>query len=589
MSTTVAQRPAALSDGARPRAGKPCGRSRLAAHPAWVVVVMLGALLWALGAREQRAGDVFWQLAAGNWMLARHRVITKDPFSYTVCGRPWFALEWGFEVLLALGVRLLGGTAYWLASAGACLVAYGASVARWRLRGTSMLLVAALALEVAAGLAIGLDPRPQDASYALFAIELLVLECTTRRAWLALVVPALVAVWANLHGSFILGIGTIALAATVATVAARRDRAARGGAADGRSAVEPWEGSDDREPTSGMPAKRSTLGTPAKRSTLLWAGTAASVVAGVLNPHGLAIYPYVARVSTSSQLNAFVEEWRSPNFHSPLLLAIVAAPLFGLIALGFVLRRRLDAFDLVLAGVLFLAALHAVRFVPYFAIASAGMLAVSAPKWGPEVVRRHEPSEGLRPRRATLPVAVAAAMLLIGGSPVHSGSVLTTGPLGAPVRATEALLGRQGRVFSTYWWNDYLLSLGIPVFVDGRTDLYAPTPVLHTYLAVAGLRTNPDPVLAEYRVRFVLWPPSSALATYLGRDPAWRLVLRTRHALLFERVTLRGGAASNPKAPTVGTFGAVGMASSTPGTKSNPKAPTVGTFGPSMPHQPLVS
>ena len=74
---------------------------------------------------------MFYQLAAGQWMLAHHAVIRHDVFSYTVAGRPWLAEEWGFEVLLAWIVNHIGTFSYWLVSAGACTAALLARSSRW--------------------------------------------------------------------------------------------------------------------------------------------------------------------------------------------------------------------------------------------------------------------------------------------------------------------------------------------------------------------------------------------------------------------------------------------------------------------------
>jgi hypothetical protein len=56
--------------------------------------------------------DVFWQLAAGQWMLAHHSVIGLDPFSYTETHRRWINDEWGSEVILASLFKLFGAAAY---------------------------------------------------------------------------------------------------------------------------------------------------------------------------------------------------------------------------------------------------------------------------------------------------------------------------------------------------------------------------------------------------------------------------------------------------------------------------------------------
>jgi len=75
--------------------------------------------------------------------------------------------------------------------------------------------------------------------------------------------------------------------------------------------------------------------------------------------------------------------------------------------------------------------------------------------------------------------------------------------------------------------------VGIPVFIDGRTELYTHGPELRQYLALNDLSVPPDPVLRSYDVRYVLWPTHSALALYLQKDTDWRVVWRSPQATVF--------------------------------------------------------
>ncbi len=84
-------------------------RSRsLRFHPALIVVAGACAALFHQVMRSGLSGDVFYQLAEGQWMLAHHTVIRHDVFSYTVAGRPWLSEEWGFALLLAWSVNHIG-------------------------------------------------------------------------------------------------------------------------------------------------------------------------------------------------------------------------------------------------------------------------------------------------------------------------------------------------------------------------------------------------------------------------------------------------------------------------------------------------
>src|SRR5579863_2944589 len=194
-------------------------------HPAWIVVIGACAVLFRIAMYSGLNTDVFWHLAAGQWMLHHHSVIRTDVFSYTVRGRPWFAEEWGFEVLLAEMVHHIGAVSYWLISGVACALALLASALRWSRQGADRLWIAALSVPTAMAIFVGDSPRPQSLSYLLFALELLVLTLARRqRAWL-LSLPVLFLFWSNLHGSFIFGAALLALELLVAVAAEVSSRA----------------------------------------------------------------------------------------------------------------------------------------------------------------------------------------------------------------------------------------------------------------------------------------------------------------------------------------------------------------------------
>ena len=107
-------------------------RAGLRFHPALIVVIGSCAALFREAMHTGLAGDAYYQLATGRWMLAHHAVIRHDVFSYTVYGKPWLVEEWGYALLLAWLVAHVGAVSYWLVSAGACCGALLLSVARWR-------------------------------------------------------------------------------------------------------------------------------------------------------------------------------------------------------------------------------------------------------------------------------------------------------------------------------------------------------------------------------------------------------------------------------------------------------------------------
>lgn len=471
--------------------------SRLRFHPALVVAIGASAALWHEAMHSGLSGDVFYQLASGRWMLSHHSVIRHDAFSYTVGGRPWLDEEWGFQVVLAWLVAHLGPVSYWLLSSGACTGAVLLGAARWRRTGAGWLWTATLSILAAAGLSVALTPRPQDLSYLFFSLLLLLMSAARRQSRWLFAIPPLLLVWANVHGSFLLGLGVLALEL-------------------GWSTLPNWPG-------------RAQLGQGLSKSAT-GVTFIASVVATMVNPHGPRLLAYALRVSTAPQLTSFIAEWQSPDFHSYFYLAIIVGPVLLLVALLAFTKTVFALDDLVLALLLLLGTLHAVRFTPYFVLAICAVLA----RWQPL------PRESIRPAILTVPLsAVLAGALLVGPHVPAGAPQVGNGSLATPIAATKFLAHQRGRVFSTYWWDDYLISQGIPVFVDGRTDLYFGTGVLRTYISVSTLSVNPDRVLNRWGIRWVMWDTGDALSTYLAQDPRWRVKLHAGEAVVFERVGLK--------------------------------------------------
>jgi len=461
-------------------------------HPAVVVIACAASALVREAMHSGLSGDVFYELAAGRWMLSHHAILRHDIFTYTVADRPWLDEEWGFQVLLSWLVAHVGPISYWLASAGACVLAVVASVALWRRSGAGWLWAGALSALAAAGLSVGLAPRPQDLSYLFFALLLLLLHLARQCPRWLVAVPVLMLAWANLHGSFLLGLAVVTLELGWLLLGAR---------------------------------------SPTRHKVQFAACLVASVLFSFVNPAGPRLLAYAFSVSTSPALGS-IAEWQSPNFHVPLFLVVIAGPILLLAAALAFAKTSLQAFHALLALALFVATLHAVRFAPYFDLAACAALA----PWRPFG------HESLQPRLLTAPAAAALSAALVVGPHVPPGATQASGALGSPVAATNFLAHQDGRSFSTYWWGDYLDYRGVRVFVDGRTDLYFGTNVLSAYTAVSELKLSPDKVFTRWHVRWVMWPTQTALGTYLAHDPLWAKVFQAQGAVVFERRSTTGKA-----------------------------------------------
>jgi hypothetical protein len=463
------------------------GPGALLALPVGVVGLAVGCLLpWRDALHRGVFDDTFWHRAVGVWMLDHHRVITHDVFSYTVAGHSWISPEWGYDVLLAQSVRTVGPVSFWLLSAGLATLTVLVVGARCRMVGAGWTWTGLLCVETGAAVTILLDDRPQMVSYLFFALLLLVLTGARRRRGWLWVVPLLFVAWANLHGSFLLGLAVLGLEVAAAVV--------------------------------GVRARRVSVPDPLPRGPIVTTFVAAGL-ATFVNPFGPRVYASAFGVTFNSTVRRLIGEWQSPNFHDPATLVVIVAPVavtVGYLAFG---ARPVPAVQLALAAFLLVSTLDAVRFLPYFAIAWCALAAHCPPV----------AEERLRPSLLVWPMVAVLAVAFLHGPWYPAGKPDPS----VPVKAVQYLEKHPGRVFSTYLWNDYLDWIGRPVFVDGRTELYTGNGVLAQYLSIDELTVDPDPILASNHVRYVLWPTHQALSIYLGRDPHWQMAWRSDGAVVF--------------------------------------------------------
>lgn len=436
------------------------------------------------------SGDVYWQWAAGKMMLAQHQILRRDPFSYTLFHRPWVADEWGYEVLLAESIAWLGPSALWVFSAGFGALALALAWMRLKDHADDAIKPGLVLILMALSLAPFVKDRPQTLSYVLFVGTLWLLQQSRQIRWPRFLLIPLLWFWVQCHGSFPLGFALVI----------------------------------------------SDFGLGLTRPQLLMArrarydGAVVLALAGLsswINPYGWRIWTYVIHVSTSPAIAKTISEWQSPNFHNNLLKLAVWLPLL-LLGLVLIFRRdRLEglSYDLIWTFVLLLATLESVRFLPYFAL-----------EWGVVVMAGSRGWRFVQVRTEILAAALLGISLFLWfGRPIVSPGRAARSE---PVAETTYLkrLGTRAHVFNYYVWGGYLDWRGIPVFIDGRTDFYLQHNIFKQYVAVQYLTVDPGTVFRRFRVKYVLWPPSTPLATYLLADPHWRLIYQTKGSYLFQHI-----------------------------------------------------
>lgn len=437
--------------------------------------------------------DLWWHLRTGRLVAEQGSIPRVDPFSFTAAGSPWVAHEWGSELLLhwvtsGFGLRGL------MVFQALLLIAFYALVARLLVREAGHHLGTwALVAAVAFAGAGNWTTRPNLFSFLLFALTLALVRRADRTVWWF--VP-LAAVWSNLHGMVLLGLGLVSLVA----------------ASEGLKSVLRWEGADGRG---------------ARRLGIV-AGL--GFVATLLNPHGLGLHTNSFRLMG---LGRYVSEFASPSFHEIEPILFLGLTLLAIAGLA-LSPRRPDPTDVALAGAFLTLGLLAVRNITVAAVVMGllaarhlpGALRAGAGRWAPRA------ASGVRPgAAAALGLTALLLPLVVLALPVvlqfpRSGSLDQVAAPSYPVRTLRSLPGSGVRLHTYYHWGGLALYMGWPgvhVSMDSRADMYGEALLLSHASHTAG-----DPGWKEWLegacVTHVLLDERSGMARALAGEPGWTLV-----------------------------------------------------------------
>jgi len=450
-------------------------------------------------------GDYFWHVKTGQWIWQHKSLPTSDPFSFTVGGETPPAPDSGRVPFLL--------KQYWLGQ----LIFYGL----WKLAGPAgMVLLRAIAYT---GILIGLyrfgrrlttsastpllvvlavgsvlrnysNERPQLFAYLLMPLLLALLERLRTASpgnqlrWPALFIPLTMFIWGNCHGSFILGMVVIGLAAIGILVDDFR------------------QGHRQRLP--------------------IMAILAGGLLAPLLNPNGLGAFQefFALAGSYTSQVAEFTSPIRLARQHGVLDYAYWGTVVVTILVLANN-WRRLATPHLLLLWALAGLSLTATRYVPFFMFATP-LLCHYAPQWQNSRLFRFIP--------------LLLLLLLIGTA--NYGNVLKFREERAfPAKACQFLreANPSGNMFNYIGWGGYLMCYSrYPVFIDGRTLVVDLLPVHNQILAGREWKA----LLDRYSINFMIIPGTDAISLQayplllqLLGDSSWELVYLDEVALVLIR------------------------------------------------------
>jgi hypothetical protein len=318
----------------------------------------------------------------------------------------------------------------------------------------------------------------------------------------------LMSLWANLHGGFVLGLALIGPMAFVAL----------------------WGLESDKQ----------------VRLLLRWFlfGVAA-LAACCVTPYGWRTLLGATNILNLGELLTVISEWSPVNFAS---FNAFEGALFGLIALGLYRGLTLSPPRILLVLLLTWMALTHVRSIEAFAFLVPLVLAKPLGERFSQAQAETQTGESSFARYVT----AAGALMIVAASWTSTSLFMSHHRFKftmdqTPVAALD-LLEKRGakRIFNAYKFGGYLIARDIPVFVDGRAELYGEKFVMDFFNATEGRKPALLPgLLDEHKIDATLLVADSPGPQILDQLKGWRRIYADGIAVIHVRDDADAAAATS--------------------------------------------
>ena len=478
-----------------------------------LALVMAALCVYAM---RRADADLWGYLAYGRLFVQQGGPVEWDPFSYTCAGCTWIYFEHLSHVSLWLAYNSGGalGLIVWKCVLGGAAVGFVLKTIRALEPRPEIWLPVYL-------LMLGVAPRyflfrPQLYTFALFSlfVEVSIGYLAGRRRRLWPLVP-LTALWANLHGGFLAGLGVLGLA-LVLSVAQQLNQGTR-------------------------------LTSALRAASGLWMTLLGAIVASFVNPQGWRLWRYLLTELSHDTNRRYIGEWmplsfaRDPWSASSALLLLVAVATTGAVAWrrGRLLLGLRPWQWLAASTPLAVMSVLSVRHMPILMIWVSPVLVLLAGAM--PMTQRSRSRRFWTALSWALAVPAMLVLSIVIAIPTPAIDI-PEGTLGErePFGAVEFMKrgGLAGNVYLPLWWGSYTtweLYPRIRVAIDGRNVSLYPTEVVRSnlefYVRDDGDLSEPLRFASDY----LLVPSDVPVLAQLRMDSRWQRLFEDPDCVLFVR------------------------------------------------------
>ncbi len=463
---------------------------------------------------------------------------------------PWVTHELLCDLIFGLPFSVFGLNWVVLASSVAIALAFVWSYQMARSRGSGLLPTLILMIVSMEACTVHWSARPHVFSYLLFlaAYYQCFIAATNLKKNCA-ILALIFFLWANLHGSFPLGLMMIGMRAVgdlwegfIAKFAVVESQTK--GFSDSDEAAE----TDTASYIDSSSANRWTL----KEALAI---VISCVVACCINVRGASFLTYVIEYLTNPKIQFHSDEWRSLDFSLGLPAWSFLILCFALLCVWVYAKNKPRIGEFLFLAALCCSSIYAMRLVPYFALAvipaAAAQLAnlqnsktanslpivKSILATDKQASLAEKNSAKLSWVHLILVLAMSAAFLF-----VPAFKIADFDPTRLPVQATNYLQKHKvtGLGFTKDNWGAYLYwRLGESIFLDDKTDFYSQN-LLDDYMTIFMTKPGWQQVLDKYKFAYILIPTGLPLQFDLEKMSGWKQVFSDPGSVLFVRAEDKG-------------------------------------------------
>lgn len=473
-----------------------------------IIPILLMAFMF--GINKIYDTDFFWHLKTGEWVWTHKAVPTHDIFSWLRfdTNMEWFAHEWLSEVIFYLIYQGVGYIGLILLPAFICLFIvyflYTTNKEYFKRNIILFFLWIGLFLYQIQSFTVA---RPQVFSYVFLTITIYILtKYRTQETKLIWLLPIISVLWVNMHGGSFSVLYVLIIITMLSGIFNFKFQRIRG------------------------------YKLPKIKLIKLSSVFILTILASMINQMGYKILLYPFQLTGNDVLMNTIAEWTAPDIKSRTGLLVFVA-LGIVITTLLVLKSEIDLYDMLLVLGFTYLTLKSIRFIPLFLIVSTPILF----KYIPKINFNH--LSGFSRLRKIIGLSIIVFSIYL----ISNISVLLTlcyqSPIGYNLftypsdKAIEYIKKEEPkRLFNHYNWGGYLISKDIPVFMDGRSDMYIYYNY-EDYLKIANVKPGIKDLLKKYDFDMIITTKASSLPPYIDNDTDYTKVFEDDTCFIYKKVT----------------------------------------------------